>query len=90
MLLGKYLGHTVSGGYGQVEYRFGMPGNVFARYDWFDPSDGPQRDYWRRTSLGWYRDFTRNVRLTAEYDWVTNELTATHDDTYGLQVQGRF
>lgn len=90
LLLGKYLGHRVSGGYGQLEYRFGVPGNLFARHDWFDPSDGPQRDYWRRTSLGWYKDFTRNIRLTLEYDWVTDELTPTQDNTYGLQVQGRF
>jgi hypothetical protein len=68
-----------------------MPGNVFVRHDWFDPNaESAAQDYWRRTALGWYKDFTRNVRITAEYDIVANSLTKTHDNTYGLQVQTRF
>lgn len=91
VMLGRNLGHDINGGYGQVEYRTGAPGNFFARYDWFDRNEEVGRDYWKRWSFGWYRDFTRNIRITAEYDYVTNQLTQTrHPNTFGLQVLGSF
>jgi hypothetical protein len=90
-LLGKDLGKTVTGGYGQLEYRFGGPGNLFARHDWYDPGFGPGQDYFRRSILGWYKDLNRNLRITAEYDWVRNSATSVEiDDTYGVEVQARF
>jgi hypothetical protein len=42
-----------------------------------------------RTSLGWYKDFTEQFRLTGEFDLVTNRaLRDAHSNTVGVQVQG--
>lgn len=89
---GKALGHEVNGGYAYVQYYLGNVGNIFLRHDIYDPAaDSLTPDYWKRTSVGWSKDFNKNVRLTAEYDFITN--SATHqkeDDTLGFQVSTRF
>ena len=91
VMFGRNLGHDINGGYAQAEYRTGVPGNFFARYDWFDRDEEVGRDYWKRWSFGWYREFTKNIRITAEYDYVTNQLTQTrHPNTFGVQVLGSF
>jgi len=92
----EYLwGHAftadLNGGYGQLLYNAGTPGNVFVRHDVFDPSGSAVGDYWHRTGFGWYKDFTKQMRITAEYDLVHNKLTHTHNDhTFGLEVQANF
>jgi hypothetical protein len=91
VMAGRNLGHDINGGYGQLEYQTGMPGSFFVRYDWFDPNDEAGHDYWKRYSFGWYKDFTKNIRLTAEYDYVTNQLTQTrHPNTFGLELQANW
>jgi hypothetical protein len=90
-LWGRAGGADLNGGYGQIAYASGQIGSFFVRHDIFDPNEDATNDYWRRTSLGWFKDFTPQFRLTAEYDLVKNKLTPTsHDDTFGLEVQGNF
>lgn len=90
-LLSRAFGGDVHGGYAQLLYRAGRPGNFFVRHDIFDPNTQVRGDYWHRTSLGWFREFGPHVRITAEYDFVRNGLTPTsNDDTYGAEVQVSF
>jgi hypothetical protein len=90
-LWGRAFGADVNGGYGQIGYNTGQRGNLFVRYDVFDPHDNAPRDYWARTSIGWYKDFTRQFRLTGEYDLVTNRLLPhAHPNTFGVELQGNF
>jgi hypothetical protein len=90
-LWGRAAGADVNGGYGQIAYNTGPRGNLFVRHDVFDPNEKAARDYWSRTSIGWYKDFTRQFRLTGEYDFVTNRaLSQARQNTFGLQVQGNF
>jgi hypothetical protein len=90
-LWGRSAGAFLNGGYSQIAYSTGQPGTLFVRYDVFDPNTGAPHDYWSRTSLGWYKDFTRQFRLTGEYDLVTNRaLSDPHQNTWGIQVQGSF
>ena len=90
-LWGRAAAADVNGGYGQIAYNTGQRGNLFVRHDVFDPNEKAARDYWSRTSIGWYKDFTRQFRLTGEYDFVTNRvLSQARQNTFGLQVQGNF
>jgi hypothetical protein len=87
----RAFGADLNGGYGQLLYNTGRSGNVFVRYDLFEPNTHASGDLWHRTGFGWYRDFTRQFRLTAEYDWVHNELTkTTNDHTFGVELQSNF
>jgi hypothetical protein len=90
-LWGRASGADLNGGYGQVAYDGGEVGNFFVRHDLFDPNEDAAKDYWKRTGVGWFKDFTRQLRLTAEYDFVTNEL-ANHSrqNTFGFEVQANF
>lgn len=92
LMIGRNLGHDVTGGFGQLEYVLGRAGSPFFRYDYFDPSDGPGQDFFKRYTIGWYKDFTRNIRVTGEYDWVTNNARAgtKHPNTFGIELQGNF
>jgi hypothetical protein len=90
-LWGHQFGKDLNGGLGMATYNTGRVGNFFARYDVFDPNTQAANDYWSRTSLGWFKDFTKQIRLTAEYDIVRNRLTHTsNDNTWGIQVQANF
>jgi hypothetical protein len=90
-LWGRAFGADVNGGLGQIAYNTGRHGNLFVRHDVFDPNENAPRDYWSRTSLGWYKDFSRQFRLTGEYDLVTNRLLAhAHPNTFGVELQGNF
>lgn len=90
-LWGRAFGADVNGGYGLARYNTGKVGNFFLRHDIFDPDEDAGHDYWRRTSLGWFKDFTRQFRLTAEYDFVTNKQTTTsNDNTFGVEFQANF
>jgi len=90
-LMGRAFGGDLHGGYAHLLYRTGRPGNFFIRHDIFDPNRQVRGDNWRRTSLGWFREFGPHVRITAEYDFVNNGLTPTsNDDTYGAEVQVSF
>ena len=91
VMVGRNLGHDINGGYGQLEYATGIPGSFFVRYDWFDRNESVGHDYWKRYGFGWYKDFTKNIRLTAEYDYVVNQLTQTrHPNTFGLELQANW
>ncbi len=83
---GKDQGDPIWGGYGGGRYYTGVLGGMFFRYDVFDPDRDAADNMWRRAAFGWYKDFTPNVRMTAEYDYVTNPATGSND-TYALQVQ---
>lgn len=90
-LLGRLAGSNVNGGYAQLRYDAGRTGSFFLRRDIFDPREGAPADYWSRTSLGWFRDFTRYLRITAEYDFVRDRRTAgDDDDTFGVELQTSF
>ncbi|HEU4753309.1 MAG TPA: hypothetical protein VFU47_09400 [Armatimonadota bacterium] len=90
-LWGHAFGADLNGGYGYLGYDLGRIGNLFVRHDVFDPNEDAARDYWARTSLGWYKDFTKQFRLTAEYDLVRNKLTPTsNDNTFGVEFQANF
>jgi phosphate-selective porin O/P len=90
-LWSRAFGADVNGGYGQILYNTGQPGNLFARQDVFDPNTHAAHDYWSRTTLGWSKDFTRQFRLTLEYDLVTNRaLPHPHPNTFGIQTQANF
>jgi hypothetical protein len=89
-LWGHAFGADVNGGYGYLGYDTGHVGNFFLRHDIFDPDQGHGHDYWRRTSLGWFKDFTPRFRLTLEYDFVKNRATHGRDDTFGLEAQANF
>jgi hypothetical protein len=90
-LWGHQFGTDQNGGFGQAAYNTGKFGNFFARYDVYDPNEDAAHDYWSRTSLGWFKDFTKQIRLTAEYDIVRNKLTPTsNDNVWGIQVQANF
>jgi hypothetical protein len=90
-LWGRAFLADVNGGYGLARYNTGRLGNFFARYDIFDPSESKPGDYWSRSSVGWFKDFTRQFRLTAEYDFVQNRATKTsHDDVFGIEAQANF
>jgi hypothetical protein len=89
---GRLAGHNLNGGYGQLQYNLGKTGNVYVRHDVFDPDDKAVHDYWHNTSLGWYRDFTKQFRLTAEYNLVRNEAStlASGNNTFGIEAQANF
>jgi hypothetical protein len=90
-LWGRAFGADLNGGYGQIIYNTGQPGNLFARQDVFDPNTHAAHDDWSRTTLGWSKDFTRQFRLTLEYDLVTNRaLPHPHPNTFGIQTQANF
>jgi hypothetical protein len=90
-LWGRALGAELNGGYGQVAYSIDRGGRLFVRHDVFDPDESAVHDYWRRTGIGWFKDFTRQFRLTAEYDFVTNSLTrGSRDNTFGIEAQSNF
>lgn len=88
-LFGELFGANFHGGYFQVLYNTGAPGHVFVRADVFDPDTDASRDFWRRVSLGWYKDVSRNFRVTAQYDFLKAEGT-NFDNTWGLEAQLRF
>lgn len=90
-LWGRAFGADVNGGLGQIAYNTGQVGNFFVRHDLFDPNEDAPKDYWKRTGIGWYKDFTRQFRLTGEYDFVTNRLLRkSRQNTFGIEVQGNF
>ena len=90
-LWGRAFGADLNGGLGQISYHIGQPGNFLVRYDVFDPNEHAAHDYWARTSIGWSKDFTRQFRLTLEYDLVTNRaLSHPHPNTFGIQTQANF
>lgn len=90
-LWGRAFGTDLNGGLGQIAYNTGQRGNLFVRQDVFDPSENAPNDHWSRTSIGWFKDFTRQFRLTGEYDLVTNRLLAhAHPNTFGIEMQGNF
>jgi len=90
-LWGRAFGADLNGGYGQIAYSTGQRGNLFVRYDVFDPNEHAPHDYWSRAGIGWYKDFTRQFRLTGEYDFVTNRTQSdAHQNEFGLQLQGNF
>ena len=62
------------------------------RQDVFDPNTHAAHDHWSRTGIGWFKDFTRQFRLTGEYDFVTNRLLShhPHPNTFGIEMQGNF
>jgi hypothetical protein len=90
-LWGRAFGADLNGGLGQIAYNTGQRGNLFVRQDVFDPNENAAHDYWSRTSIGWFKDFTRQFRLTGEYDFVTNRLLShPHPNTFGIEMQGNF
>ncbi len=86
---GKNQGSPIWGGYAGARYNTGHLGGPFARYDLFDPNRDTAGDTFRRLALGWWKDVTANVRLTAEYDLVDNPSEGS-DDLFGFQVQARY
>jgi hypothetical protein len=90
-LWGRGFGADLNGGVGQISYNFGQRGSALLRYDVFDPNEHAARDYWSRTTIGWYKDFTRQFRLALEYDLVTNRAASHHHpNTFGIQTQANF
>ena len=91
-LWGRAFGADLNGGLGQIAYNSGQRGNLFVRQDVFDPNTHAAHDYWSRTGIGWFKDFTRQFRLTGEYDFVTNRLLShhPHPNTFGIEMQGNF
>jgi phosphate-selective porin len=90
-LWGRAFGADLNGGYGQVSYNTGQRGSLLVRYDVFDPNENAAHDYWSRTGIGWYKDFTRQFRLALEYDIATNRaLSHPHANTFGIQTQANF
>jgi hypothetical protein len=90
-LWGRGFGRDLNGGYGYAGYDTGRIGSFFLRHDIFDPDEDAGSDYWKRTSIGWFKDFTRHFRLTAEYDFVRNKATAaSNDNTFGIEAQANF
>ncbi len=88
LMAGRHLGHDINGGFGQLEYVSGAPGSFFVRYDRYDPDVDAKKNVFDRLGFGWYKDFTKNVRITAEYDFVTNHVTQTrHPNTFGIELQ---
>ncbi len=88
-LFGVLFGADFHGGLGQVLYNTGAPGNFFVRTDVFDPNTDRTGDFWRRVSLGWYKDLTPTFRLTGQYDFLRAEGTE-FDNTWGIEAQLRF
>ncbi|HTE19191.1 MAG TPA: hypothetical protein VK689_12515 [Armatimonadota bacterium] len=88
-LFGELFGSNSHGGLGQLLYNTGTPGNFFVRTDLFDPNRDLTGDFWRRVSLGWYKDLTPYFRLTGQYDFLRAEGT-DFDNTWGIEAQLRF
>ncbi len=90
-LWGRAFGADLNGGLGQISYNTGQYGGLLVRHDVFDPNEHAAHDYWSRTSIGWYKDFTRQFRLALEYDLVTNRSASDHHpNTFGIQTQANF
>jgi hypothetical protein len=90
-LWGRAFAADVNGGYGLLSYNTGRIGNFFIRHDLFDPDEDAADDYWSRTGIGWFKDFTKQFRLTAEYDFVRNKKTnLSSDNTFGIEAQLNF
>jgi hypothetical protein len=89
-LAGRDMGANIWGGYAGAQYYTGRFGGPFARYDLFDPNLDAPHDLFRRLAFGWWKDLTKSVRITGEYDRVTNPLVGGGTDTYGVQLQSRF
>jgi hypothetical protein len=89
---GRAFGADLNGGYGQIAVSAGPPGTLFVRHDVFDPNEHAAHDYWRRTSIGWYKDLTRQFRLTGEYDIIRDGALGAHPhaNEFGVQLQGNF
>lgn len=88
---GRDAGAKVWGGYVAARYNTGKYGGPFGRYDVYDPNLNAPNDMWRRMAMGWWDDITPLVRLTGEYDVITNQLTGTKGtDTYAFQVATKF
>jgi hypothetical protein len=85
-LWGRAGGSDLNGGLGQLAYNTGRFGNLFARYDSFDPDVSALGGYFRRISVGWFKDLSPNVRITGEYDFVKDTSTPGSDNTLGVQI----
>jgi hypothetical protein len=89
-LWGRALGADLNGGFLQVTYNTGKIGGFFARHQVFDPNAGLGGDYYRATGFGWWKDLSKNLRITAEYDLAVDRATPTCDNTFGVQIQTSF
>ncbi|MCW3096659.1 MAG: porin [Chthonomonadaceae bacterium] len=85
-LWGRAFGHNLYGGYEQVSYDTKIPGVFFARHDIYDPNTSAGGSMWNRESLGLYKDIG-NLRLTGEYDFVTNKAVAGNSNLFSFQLQ---
>jgi hypothetical protein len=89
-LWGRALGADLNGGFLQVTYNTGRIGGFFARHQVFDPNADLGGDYYRATGFGWWKDLSKNLRITAEYDLAVDRATPTSDNTFGVQIQTSF
>ncbi len=87
--MGELFGDHFTGGFGQLLYDTGRTGNFFVRGDVFDPDTSAGDDYWRRVSLGWYKDINKHFRLTGQYDFL-HAGGFGYDNTWGIEAQLRF
>lgn len=67
-ITGKNLGESVAGWYSQLGYKLPKASLVFVKYDQYDENTDQPNDLFKRTTVGWFRDFTPNHRVTLVYE----------------------
>ncbi|MHB9035906.1 MAG: porin [Armatimonadota bacterium] len=68
-IAGKDLGEDVAGWYSQLGYHLHGSSMLFVKYDEYDENTNVPNDSFKRTTAGFFRDFTRNNRLTLAYEF---------------------
>jgi hypothetical protein len=65
---GTNRGADVAGWYAQIGYRLPQSGLVFVKYDQYDENVALPGDFFKRTTIGWFRNYTPSIRLTVDYE----------------------
>lgn len=69
-IAGEDLGEHVAGWYSQLGYKLPRASLLFVKYDQYDENTGQPNDLFKRTTVGWFRDFTPNDRVTVVYEFL--------------------
>lgn len=72
--VGEYVSGTdrhadVAGWYAQIGYNLPQSSMVFVKYDQYDEDTHRPNDFFKRTTIGWFRNYSPKMRLTVDYEF---------------------